>query len=107
MLTAFDPPLTGTPESEAAAFTLVKHMKTHYLGGHSYEELSDFRQIIRKILLENSRNVVRTLQLNFEHLNHTMKVRCFHFLYPFSINMSILAGQLRIHYEPPNRHPQP
>ena len=73
---------------------------------YSHEELSNFRQIIWKILLENSRNVVRTLQLNIEHVDHAMKVRCFHFFCPLTINMTILAGQLRIHYGPPNRHPQ-
>ena len=82
-------------------------MKIHHLEGRSYEELSEFRKNIWKILLTNSRNVVRTLQLTLEHVDHAVNVRSpFPLSLSLTINMSVLAGQLRVHHEPPSRHPQ-
>ncbi|KAH9970776.1 G-protein alpha subunit-domain-containing protein [Russula compacta] len=65
--------LISIPESEAAAFAFVGHMKIMHYDGYSHEELSKFRQIIWKALLENSRNVVQTLQSNTEHVDHAVK----------------------------------
>lgn len=69
---------TGTPGSEAEAFAIVKHMKIAHDDGLGEPLLAEFRSVIWKILLENARNIVQTLQrLNLVHVNYTTKVRSF------------------------------
>jgi hypothetical protein len=44
---------------------------------YTLEGLADFRPVIWKILLENSRSIVQALRrLNFKHANRVTKVRC-------------------------------
>ncbi|KAH9970775.1 G-protein alpha subunit [Russula compacta] len=53
--------LISIPEYEAAAFTLIKQMKLIH-DGCALEDLADFRPVIWKILLENSRSFVQAIQ---------------------------------------------
>jgi hypothetical protein len=66
---------------EAEAFDIVKHMK---IVNHPYtsdfseatDEPSDFRSVIWKNLLENSRDMVGALRkLNLDHARRSTKVR--------------------------------
>ncbi|KAH9997005.1 guanine nucleotide binding protein, alpha subunit [Russula vinacea] len=49
------------PESEAAAFDLIKHTRIEH-DTFTHEELANFRRVIRKILLRNSRNIVMAIR---------------------------------------------
>jgi len=75
------------PGLEAEAFAIVKHMKivNHpYTGDFSEasDEPTDFRSVIWKNLLENSRDIVGALRkLNLDHARRSTKVRLY--LYTF------------------------
>jgi hypothetical protein len=72
----------GANASEASA--VVKQIKFFHGDGYTSEELADFRQIIWKSLLENSRNIVQALRTSgLEPTDHTNKVR--HLFYTFSV----------------------
>jgi guanine nucleotide-binding protein G(i) subunit alpha len=78
-LADLNPP--GNNASEESA--IVKQMKISH-GGYTCEELADFRQIIWKSLLENSRNIVQALRtFDLEPVNHANRVR--RFFYTFSV----------------------
>jgi hypothetical protein len=67
----------GISESEPAAFDLVKRLRIEHWGPITDEELANFRRVIRKILLQNSRNVVMAiLGRNIGPTCRTIKVRC-------------------------------
>jgi hypothetical protein len=69
--------ILGIPQSEAAAFNLVKQMRVEHWRPNTDEELANFRRVIRKILLRNSRNVVMTiLSRNLGPTCRPIKVRC-------------------------------
>ena len=58
--------LTGIPESESAASAFIKRMKTLHEGHPrdelTYEQLVEFRPVIWRILLLNSRSIVRAIR---------------------------------------------
>ena len=67
----------GIPESEPAAFDLVKQLRIEHWHPITDEELANFRRVIRKILLQNSRNVA--MAISSRNLGPTcppIKVRC-------------------------------
>ena len=69
--------ILGIPQSEAAAFNLVKQMRVEHWRPNTDEELANFRRVIRKILLRNSRNVVMTiLSRSLGPTCRQIKVRC-------------------------------
>lgn len=53
--------LLGIPDSEAAAFALVKRMKIAH-EAHTHGKLVAFRPFIWKLLLKNARSIVTTIQ---------------------------------------------
>ena len=101
---------TGIPESESAASAFIKRMKTLHEGHPrdelTYEQLVDFRPVIWRILLLNSRSLlglsgveilgplVAQTKCATCSILPTNRRRCFH------------TGKLRVHYEPPNRYRQ-
>ncbi|KAI0277585.1 G-protein alpha subunit [Russula aff. rugulosa BPL654] len=68
--------LMSIPESEAAAFALVKRMKfAHDI--HTHRELIEFRPVIWKLLLKNSRSIVMTIQSrNLGPIRPSNKAHC-------------------------------
>jgi hypothetical protein len=87
--------LSGIPESETAASTFIRRMKT-LDGGHprdepaelTYEQLVDFRPVIWRILLLNSRSIVRAIRSrNLGPARRSNKVRrVFYTLYTFFLS---------------------
>ena len=74
---------TGAPGSEAEAFTMVKHMKIFHGDDTREEQLAEFRSVIWKILVENSRSIVQAIRnLGLQYLKGSTKVRCFLSLCP-------------------------
>ncbi|KAI9508069.1 G-protein alpha subunit-domain-containing protein [Russula earlei] len=69
----YDILLISTPGSEAEAFATVKQMKLSH-DDCTNEELADFRPVIWKILLENSRSIATALRsLKPKHTSRAMK----------------------------------
>ena len=69
--------LLGIPESEAAAFALVKHMKIVHDNTHWHGVVVEFRPVIWKILLQNSRRIVMAIQSrNLGSIGRSNKVSC-------------------------------
>ena len=74
--------LLGIPESEAAAFDLIKHTRIEH-DTFTHEELANFRRVIRKILLRNSRNIVMAIRSqNLGPTCRSNKVRCLFYVSP-------------------------
>ena len=74
--------LLGIPESEAAAFDLIKHMRIEH-DTFTHEELAYVRRVIRKILLRNSRNIVMAIRSqNLGPTCRSNKVRCLFYISP-------------------------
>jgi hypothetical protein len=74
--------LLGIPESEVAAFDLIKHMRIeNYTFTHN--ELANFRRVIRKNLLRNSRNIVMAIRSqNLGSTCRSNKVRYLSYISP-------------------------
>jgi len=69
--------LVGAPGSEAEAFTMVKHMKIFHGDDTREEQLAEFRSVIWKILVENSRSIVQAIRnLGLEYLKCSTKAKC-------------------------------
>lgn len=68
--------LISAPRSEAEAFAVAQHMKIAH-DDYTLEDLADFRPVIWKILLENSRSIVQSLRgLSPKHANRATKDNC-------------------------------
>ena len=68
---------TGTPGSEAAEFAIVKRMKLVH-DDYTTEQLAGSRPTIWKILLDNSRTIVRALRdIDPKYVHSSTKVRSF------------------------------
>jgi len=68
--------LISAPACQAEAFAIVKHMKVVH-DDYTLEGLADFRPVIWKILLENSRSAVQAVRrLNLKRPNCATKANC-------------------------------
>ena len=75
--------LLGIPEYEAAGFDLVRRMRIEHYAAFTYEELANFRRVIREILLQNSRNIVMAIQgQNLGPSCRSNGVRCLLYISP-------------------------
>ena|SRR6267154_1372509 len=73
--------LLGIPESEAAAFALVKRMKLVH-GTYTHGELVEYRPVIWKFLLQNSRNIVMAIRSrNLGPIRHSNNVSCVFYIF--------------------------
>ena len=67
---------TGAPGSEAEAFAIVKYMEMDH-DEYTLEGLAEYRPVVWKILLENSRSIARALRRrNLKRANRAAEVCC-------------------------------
>ena len=96
----------GIPESEATAFALVKRMKIVH-EAYTHEELTDFRPVIWRILLHNSRSVVMAMRSkNLGPVRRSNKVRSMFYIFISCCRRFVHTGKLRVHCKPPDRQLQ-